>query len=316
MAPAADPRRRRRVPRCCGSAVLLAVVAACGTGPGITPIHTAFNRGVYHHSRGELDAAIAAYREALADDPDDVRSRFNLAAAHDEQGQVLRDAGDADAARAAFAIAEREYQRVLAREPRNVRAEVNLAALEHERGETAAAQSRLLAAIAAHDELALPRTALALRLLANGEADAARQHLEAALQREPTDLGANLLLGRLHAEQGRLDAARQVLQAALRSEPHDPGALLALARVEMDAGRAGEAITRIDQVLLQDGGNLDAHLLAADVHERQGALEDAVFHCWRARDLDRRRPPRRDYHAQLRGLYTRLLAEAPPTTSR
>lgn len=299
-----------------GIAAVLAAAAACGTGPGITPIYTAFNRGVYHHSRGELAAAIAAYREALADDPEDVRSRFNLASAHDEQGQALRDAGDADAARTAFATAEREYRRVLVSDPRNVRAEVNLAALEHERGDEEAARSRLRAAIAANDELALPRTALALRLLANGEAAAALPLLEAALQREPMDLGANLLLGRLHAEQGRLDAARQAFQAALRCEPNDPAALLGLARVEVDAGRAGEAIALVDQVLLRNGGDLDAHLLAADVHERQGHLEDAVFHCWRARDLDLRRPPRGDYHTRLQALYARLLAEAPAARHR
>jgi tetratricopeptide (TPR) repeat protein len=294
-----------------GLAALLAGVAACGSGPGVTPIHTAFNRGVYHHSHGELDAAIAAYREALADDPDDVRARFNLAAAHDEQGQERRLEGDETAARAAFAIAEREYRRVLEHQPGNVRAEVNLAALEHERGERDAARSRLQAAIDANDELALPRTALALRLLESGDVEAARQLLDAALQREPTDLGANLLLGRLHAGQGRIDEAREAYRAALRGEPHDPGALLGLARAEAAGGRANEAMVLVEQVLLQDGANLDAHLLAADLHERNGALEDAVFHCWRARDLDRGKPPRADHEARLRELYGRLLA-APP----
>ncbi|HEX6810562.1 MAG TPA: tetratricopeptide repeat protein [Planctomycetota bacterium] len=313
MAPAAERRHRgARV----GLAALLAGLAACGTGRGVTPIHTPFNRGVYHHSRGELAAAIAAYRDALAEDPGDVRARFNLAAAHDQQGQELGEAGDAEAARAAFGFAEREYRRVLQDQPGNVRAEVNLAALEHERGEVAAARTRLEAAIAANDELALPRTALALRLLAAGETDAARGQLEAALQREPTDLGANLLLGRLHAEQGRVEAARDAYRAALRSEPDDPGALLGLACVEAAADRAGEAVALVDRVLLHDGGNLEAHLLAADLHEHQGALEDAVFHCWRARDLDRRRPARRDYQARLRELYARLLAAPPRAEGR
>ncbi len=303
------PRHRHAWP----GIALTAAIAACGSGPGLTPIHTAFNRGVYHHSRGELEAAIAAYREALADDPGDVRARFNLAAAHDDQGRALRAAGAADAASAAFATAEREYHRVLEREPGNVRAEVNLAALEHERGETHAARARLAAAIAAHDELALPCTALALQLLESGDTDGARQQLEAALQREPTDLSANLLLARLHAAQGKLDLARQSCRAALRSAPHDPGALLGLAHVEAAAGRPGEAIALVEQVLLADGASLEAHRLAAQLHERSGSLEDAVFHTWRARDLELQRPPPPEYAARLRALYTRLLHELPPT---
>src|SRR5262249_10897197 len=107
------------------------LLAACGSGPGITPIRTAFNRGVYHHSRGQLDAAIDQYRAALDEDPGDHHARFNLAAALDEQGRAQRAAGHADAGAATLAAAEREYRRILAADPTAVRASVNLAALEY-----------------------------------------------------------------------------------------------------------------------------------------------------------------------------------------
>lgn len=290
---------------------VLLLAFGCGSGRGITPIRTPFNKGVYHQSRGDLEAAVAEYRRALRENPDDVPARFNLATALDEQARALQ-ADDSATASGLRAVAEREYLEVLRREPGNVRAEVNLAALEHERGDTAAARARLQRAIAAHPDLALPATALALRQLEAGEPAAAEATLQLALRREELDVSANLLLGRLRLEQGRLDEARLLLRKVLRRESDDAGALLLLAEVESRAGRDAAALALLQQVLLADGDQLDAHLQAAALHERRGALEDAVFHLWRARALDRTRPPRLDYAARLASLYSRLLEQLGP----
>lgn len=301
-------RPRLLQPASCAALAL----AACGSGPGITPIRTAFNKAVYLHTSGDLQAAIDEYREALAEDPDDRRARFNLAAALDEQGRELLAAGRDAAAQQALAAAGHEYRTVLARHPDDMRASVNLAALEYERGETGAALARLRAAIAAHPDLALPRTALALRLLQADALAEAGTLLEEALGLEPTDLGANLLLGQLSERLGRTDAARAAYQTALRRAPEDAGVLVALARLELGAGRPAEAEALLQRVLLSPGRNLEAHLLLALLNERRGSLEEAVFHLWQARALDRPQAPQVDYHARLRGLYRRLLDEPPP----
>ena len=59
--------------------VLAPVLAACGLGGGgITPVRTAFNKGVYHYSRGEYEQAVSWYRTAVEEEADDHRARFNL----------------------------------------------------------------------------------------------------------------------------------------------------------------------------------------------------------------------------------------------
>ena len=59
----------------------LTLIGCRGGAGGVTPIRTAFNKGVYQHSQGNHEAAIAEYREALEEDETDHRARFNLAMA-------------------------------------------------------------------------------------------------------------------------------------------------------------------------------------------------------------------------------------------
>lgn len=312
MRPDAEP-----IPARCVLALLLAV--GCTSQPGITPIRTPFNKGVYHHSRGDLDLAITEYRQALAEDPDDHRARFNLAAALDERGRQQLAAGDVEASARSLQAAEQQYRQVLARQPDELRANVNLAALEYERGDVGAAIARLERTIARQPDLALPRTALALRLLEHGDLPGAERQLTAALRSDPDDLGANLLHGDLLAQRGDVDGARLAYLRALRRAPDDPGTLVALGRLELRGGRQAEALSRLEQVVLQHPTHREAHLLLADLHEQRGELEDAVFHLWRARDLGPAAAvPATE--ARLRSLYQLLLqrggANAPTGSPR
>lgn len=286
-----------------GAWLLVAVAAAgCFGGPGVTPIRTPFNRGVWHHENGDPDAAIAQYRLALAEDQHDVRARFNLAVALEECSHRRQPADPALAAEA-----EQQYARVLVDDPDNLRALVNLAAIERDRGDVEAARRRLLQARASAPAVALPCTALAVLQQSTGDVVAAEASLHEAIAREPLDFAANLQLGRLLAAAGRRDEARAAFAAARRREPDSVDALLALAELEAAADRSGEALALVEQALLQDDRCFAAHRLAAELCERRGRLEQAVFHAWQARDLDPELPPRFDHRAQLRRLYERLL---------
>lgn len=282
--------------------LLALLVGSCFGGPGVTPIRTPFNRGVWHHENGDLEAAIAQYRLALEEDAHDVRARFNLAVALEECSRRSRPRDPTLAAEA-----EQQYGRVLVDDPDNLRAQVNLAAIERDRGDLDAARRRLLQARTSAPAVALPCTALAVLHEAAGDVVAAEAALREAVAREPLDFAANLQLGRMLGAAGRHEEARAALAAARRSEPDSVDALLALAELEAAADHLGEALALVEQALLQDDRSFAAHRLAAELCERRGRLEPAVFHAWQARDLDPEAPPRFDHRAHLRRLYELLL---------
>lgn len=287
---------------------LLALAAtACLGGGGITPIHTPFDRGVHLQAQGDLEAAIGEYREALEEDPDDWRARFNLATAYDALAARRSAAGEEAAAAELRERAERTYRSVLAQRPANVRALVNLAALEAETGRSESARRRLEAAIEAAPDLALPYTALAAHLRRQGDDAGARRRLRQALEVDPSHPGALLLLGDLERERGRVEEARRAYRRALARADDEPGVLLALGELEVEAGRSAEARSWLERVLHLDPEHFRAHLLLARLAEARGALEDAAWHVWQARRTQPAGPGRGlDFDAWLLRLYEGL----------
>jgi len=110
------------------------------------------------------DAALAAYREALALDP-------NLAAAHTNCGNLLHRQGRLDEARAAFEAA-------LAADPEQPEARYNLANLYDELGEPERAVAEWYRVVAACPEFADAHFNLAAACLRDGAPARARTHLE------------------------------------------------------------------------------------------------------------------------------------------
>jgi tetratricopeptide (TPR) repeat protein len=323
----AEVTRMARRPRAC--LLFALVLPACGLGGGgVTPVRTPFNKGAYHYSAGNHDAAIAEYRAALAEDPDDHRARFNLALALAAKADSLERAGGAaDTAADTAALRreeEAEYRLLLSRRPEDVRAAVNLAACEHERGARDDAFARLRSAIDRHPEAAIPRIALAAHLLRERRLEDSERLLEEALKRDPASLEANMLLGDVRAARGDRDAARRAYEKALERQPADIATLLAVGRLERSSGDGAAAATWLRRVLYIDPDHLEAHLELAGVLEAAGDLEGATAHLWRARALDHGEPPAmepRAYRERLRALYAGLaareeLAESPAGGAR
>ena len=222
----------------------LALIGCRGGAGGLTPIRTAFNKGVYQHSQGNYEAAIAEYREALEEDETDHRARFNLAMALETLADG-REQGDSAAASQLREEAEREYRRILDARPDDLRSSVNLAAREYEKGLKAEAFQRLRSTIEEHPDSAAPRVALAAHLFRKAQNDGssrvslledARALLEAAITRSPTSIEANMLLGDVYfglgtsaptTKPGGLFAnARQAYRTALERAPSDVATLL------------------------------------------------------------------------------------------
>lgn len=103
---------------CAGQGDHTAAVMHAATAIALYPFHAgALNlRGTLHAIRGEIEAARADFAEAVAADPDDPASLFNLAQAYQQLGKT----GDAAAL----------YCRVLAHDPAHAHASARLAALD------------------------------------------------------------------------------------------------------------------------------------------------------------------------------------------
>ncbi len=302
--------------------VLLVLLAGpIGCQRGITPIRTAYNKGVYHFSKRNYEEAIAEYRDALGANPRDHRAHFNLAVALEARAEELERAGEARSAAELDAQAETAYRDLLRLKPDDLRASINLAACEYENGQTAAAKERLRGLIELYPGVALPGTALAAHRLAeareaetgderSGLLDEARGLIDAAVGIDPTNVAALMLQGDIAVALGDVDRARNSYRRAVKRDPSDIATLLALGCLEVEAENWGQAGVWLQRVLYIDRDHPEGHALLATVLEKQGDLEGATRHLWEARRLDDGAYPgigSPEYRERLVGLYLRLL---------
>ena len=290
---------------------LLVLLTACGGG--ITPIQTAFNRGVYHYSAGEYEAAIAEYRDALMENDADTRSRFNLAVTLESRATELERTGEKgvggrtaqqyrDEARAL-------YERILANDPNHQRAAQNLAAWEWEAGMAAESDARLKALLAQNPDLVGPRLALAARSYDAGRRAEALARVEEALDADGTHPDALALKGALLMESGQMEEAAIAYKAVLVRRPEDLDALSSLGKLALlreDHAQARSWLRQAHFVFPRHGRTLR---LLADLNEKEGRLEDCVSNLWELQELVEAGVEPGDPVAiqeRLRGLYQRL----------
>ena len=320
--------------------LLSVVTPGCGFGGGgVSPVRTAFNKGVYHYSHGDFDEAIAEYRLALEENEGDVYARFNLAVALEAKASRLRDAGEAGAAEELQRQAEKEYRSLLEERPEFLRAIVNLAACEYGRGLREQSIRRLEAAIEQFEDATLPRLALAAHQFKELRGETAPDstsrekfasilnRVEDVLRRDPASLQGNMLYGDVHGVLGRqarladgtsvlgldatahFDAARQAYGKALVREPSDIATLMALGRLEQAEKNWGAAASPFERVTFIDADHFEARLRLSEALTSLGDLKRATYNLWRARALDRPRNPRlspEEYRRRLLMLYEQL----------
>ncbi len=297
---------------------LVAVLAAgllFGCGGGVSPIRTAFNRGVYHFSHGRYDQAIHEYRSALRTDPEDKQARFNLALALEAKARQTEGAERKRLRKEAAAA----YRKVIDQDSDHLRANVNLATLTAERGDVTAAKKRLRRVADAHPHSALPWTALAVVQKREGKTERAIKTLRKAVDRDAASVRANMLLGDLLADVDKLQEAVDAYKQALKTDSSDLATLISLGRTQRRLGRLPDAAATLRQALLIDPDSWSAHLQLAKVRRRQKRYAEAARHYRRARALDHQRPTDRsrpDYAGRLRKIYQALLAQTKSETNQ
>jgi arylsulfatase A-like enzyme/Flp pilus assembly protein TadD len=196
--------------------------------PGNVPFLTLL--GEARLAAGDFDAAVGAYRQAIALNPSLDFLHFNLAGAYRKAGNVAQAAA--------------EYRLTLKINPRLAQASLRLAELDAANG-----RAVLRASVAAGSSSATVLTRLAELDLAAGDADAADRDLQEAVRVEPKWAPAWLLMGNRADTAGRTAEARDDWRRAAAFAPDDPRPLLLLGRSYLQSGQRDEAKRYLQRVI-------------------------------------------------------------------
>lgn len=109
-----------------------------------------------------------------------------------------------------------------------------------------------------------------------GQMEDAARCFQQALQLEPANTGAALLLGALMLQTGCYDQAVSIYTRLLQHDPENVPAHVGLGRACLQMGRPEAAADSCERALAVSPGNIDAIVLAADIDEKQGRLEQTL----------------------------------------
>ncbi len=189
---------------------------------------TFYDQGVKALDEKRYDAAVEDFTKAVAADPKDFTSFFNLALAYSLQGK------DADAAA--------QYKKVLELKPDLYQANLNLGISLLRLKSTAESVPYLTNAVAEKPKEYRPNYYLGAALLATGDFAKAQQVFQAALEADPKSPDAELGLAEALAKLNRLNEAAPHFQKAAELNPAYRNDLLELASLYETQNQAQEAI--------------------------------------------------------------------------
>ncbi len=228
-----------------------------------TEFYRLFNVAAEMMEKRQFEAAVPAWNQTIALNPEDPRAHNNL-------GVALAGTGKADAALAEYhrslelndlssqthnnlgsALAEQgrmdeamaQFERAVELNPDNGRAHSNLGGALSEKGRTPEALEHLQKGVELEPKFADGQNNLGAALARAGALDEAIPHLEQAVELGPQSVGYRYNFGRVLAAKGRFaDAAAQLEQAAKLSDMKEPAILDLLAAMYAEMGRYQDAI--------------------------------------------------------------------------
>jgi len=256
-------------------------------GPGPDPkdmiaTHVRMQRGRNLLTHGQLDAAIAEFRQIVDENPRSFATWLDLAQAYDRKREF-------DAARASL-----DRARALA--PDSAPVYVQLGMLESERGRHDEARALFETAIGKDPRSATALTALAATLTEEGQLDRARETVERALAIDPRSPDALVALGRIALRRDDASGAEDAFTKALHVDPYHANALMSLGTIKERAGDYTAALGYYEEAIKSVGGRADLHQAIGSVLSQLGRADEAEAHLLEAIRLE---PDLADAHATL-----------------
>jgi serine/threonine-protein kinase len=184
--------------------------------------------GTALHQLGELDEAIACFRQAIALDP-------RYAPAHNGLGAALRDSGNVEEAIACF-------RKAIALDPREPRPYQNLAVIWQGKGKTGEAIACYRKTIELDPRNAAVHNNLGVALLRKGKAAEGIALLRQGITLDPKDAFALGNLGHALIRQGKHDEAEPFIRKALALDPNLATAHCHLGGILRHQGRLAESL--------------------------------------------------------------------------
>ena len=127
-----------------------------------------------------------------------------------------------------------------------------------------------------YPESALAHYAVATLALRSGDTEYALERAERAIELEPEGLKPKLLYARVLLSHGEADKAIDYIARIVGDDPDpDPDARMELAVLYVLADRGDDALSQVDQVMLEQAGRMDALRLRAIILFHKGSLDEA-----------------------------------------
>jgi Tfp pilus assembly protein PilF len=202
-----------------GGTLLLATGCILTTGQ---QVHQFNEEGVALLRRQQYAAAQERFQAALALAPEDVTTRFNLATAAHQAGDVP--------------LAEATYRECIQRAPDHGPSHHGLALLMVQQGRSKEAWDCIEKWLAERPNLADAHAEYGWLTREGGDLPAAQARLQKALALDPGNVRALLELGQLYETYSYPDRARTLYERALQREPDQPEVVARLVGMRKSAG--------------------------------------------------------------------------------
>jgi Flp pilus assembly protein TadD len=307
---------------------LCLLVATLEAGPALSrDAPAAYARALSLHRAGDLEAAVKAYREAIALDPKNAEARSNLGAAlaalgrYEEAIQSYREAlrlapGDARIRlnlaiahykSADIPVAAEELARLHTEQPADLRTTLLLADCRLQLGEYGAVESLLRPLESARPDDRTVAYLLGMALIRGGKADEGQTRVE-RLMRGGDSAETHYLLGSASFMAGNYPQAVVDLSKALTLNPRLPSLRSYYGRALLFTGDAEGAERALREVLTEEPNDYEANYFLASILATRGRPAEARPLVERALQLR----PQSEEARTLRASLDRPSAPAPP----
>jgi tetratricopeptide (TPR) repeat protein len=286
--------RFRRKPVIC-LALALAAVVGCSRDPQVRKKHF-LDQGVSYFEKGNCDAAVVEYENAIQIDSDYAAAHYELSRCLEKKGdwthafqelsrsvqldpnnfKAQLDLADLYLAGRRFQDARDHAAIVLGKDPQNARAEVIASNADAALGDSKKGLSEAQQAVQMDPNRSLSYLNLAFMYERSSDIAAAEQNFLKARSLDPRSASVTIALGSFYQRQNRWGDAEKELNAAIAMEPQNPAPRVALANLYLSQGKRPKAEQIIQQAKTALKDSPAGYRLLGDFYLSQGELDKAA----------------------------------------